>query len=68
MAYSARSVSKYNLKGNFFPKLTFNKHTYHDSQVLKIYGIQLFLPRTKEKTNAAAVSIGSQQSMPIHAQ
>ena len=55
-------------KGNFFPKITFNKHTYRDSQVLNIYGIQLFLPRTKEKTNAAAVRIGSRQSMPAYAQ
>ena len=55
-------------KGNFFPKIPFNKHTYRDSQVLNIYGIQLFLPRTKEKTNAAAVRIGSWQPMPAHAQ
>ena len=41
---------------------------FRDSQVLNIYGIQLFLPRTKEKTNAAAVRIGSRQSMPAHAQ
>ena len=27
----------------------FNKHTYRDSRALKIYGIQLFLPRTKIK-------------------
>ena len=37
------------IKGIFFPKITYNKHTYHDSRVLKIYGIQLFLPRTKIK-------------------
>ena len=54
--------------GNFFPKITFNKHTYRDSQVLNIYGIQLFLPRIKEKTNTAAIRIGSRQSMPAHVQ
>ena len=49
---------------NFFSKITFNEHTNCDSRVLKIYGIQLFLPCTKEKTHAAAICIGSQQSMP----
>ena len=36
-------------KGNFVPKITFNKHSYCDSRVLKIYSIQLFLPCTKTK-------------------
>ena len=37
------------VEGNFCLKITFNNHTCRDSRVLKIYGIQLFLPHTKIK-------------------
>ena len=44
-----RSSHACDLQRIFFTKISFNKRTYRDSRVLKIYGMQVFLPRTKIK-------------------
>ena len=45
----------------FSPTITFNKHTFRDSQVLMVYGDQLSLPRTKIK---AAQPLGQRAQLP----